>query len=503
MNRLPKKVSRWFSSRVEMIRHSEPGSTLATLVLLAIIVLAPLPYAGVLPRDRAALQIAAFIGLAISMVVKRRLGPLIAIRAPLMALLALGLLGVIQALPWPSILAKLLSPSVHRLWLEAAEIKGLAPPSWTPLSLAPEVTRLTALHFFAIAACLMAACLQASERPARRLLTLGLMVGVLFQILYGADKWLTRNPMIWGLEMPGDASRLRGTFINADHFAFYLGIAVCCASAWLWWGLRRAMDSKLEAEQRLIQFVIPLATFSFSFAALAFSGSRAGLVAVVGGLAIQGGVLALRYRRWQLVGVGVGLLALGLGAVRMLGWDQGVGRLAETSAYEITWNARFQVWWQSLELISWSPVVGTGLGSFRQAFPLVQPQHLPGSWRHAHSDVLELVITAGVPALLLLGWAVTAIAARLWVVLRKGRRSEDRMLALAAFGACGTAILHSLVEFSLTMPANAFTLAMLVGLACGTPVLVRQKRESQTVFLDPEVSAEPRNASSARDRRDD
>ncbi len=496
MSRLPKKVSRWFSNRVGMIRHSEPGSTLATLVLLAIVVSAPLPYAGVLPRDRAALQIAAFIGLAISMVIKRRLAPLSTIRAPLLALLILGLLGIVQSLPWPSVLAELLSPSIHRLWVEAAEIQGHNAPSWAPLSLAPAVTRSTALHLFAIAACLMAACLQASERPARRLLTLGLMIGVLSQILYGADKWLTRDPMIWGLEMPGDASRLRGTFVNADHFAFYLGMAVCCAAAWLWWGLRRALDSKLEAEDRLIQFVVPLATFSFCFAALAFSGSRAGLVAVVGGLAIQGGVLALRYRRWQLAGVGVGLLALGLGAVRMLGWDKGVGRLVETSAYDITWNARFQVWWESLELISWSPVVGTGLGTFRQAFPLVQPQSLPGSWRHAHSDILELAITAGLPALLLLGWAMIAIAARLWTVLRKGRRSEDRMLALAAFGACGTALLHSLVEFSLTMPANAFTLAMLVGLACGTPELVRQKRESQTVFLDPEVSAEPRNASS-------
>ncbi len=495
MSRLPKKVSRWLSARAEMIRHSEPGSTLATLVLLAIIVLAPLPYAGVMPRDRAALQVAAFIGLAISMVVKRRLQPLSAIRVPLLALSSLGLLGVAQTLPWPSVVAEVLSPSVHRLWLEAAEIQGLEPPSWTPLSLAPEVTRLTALHLFALAACFMAACLQASERPARRLLTLGLMIGVLFQILYGADKWLTRNPMIWGLEMPGDASRLRGTFVNADHFAFYLGMAVSCASAWLWWGLRRALDTKLEAERRLIQFVIPLATFSFCFAALAFSGSRAGLVAVVGGMAIQGGVLALRYRRWQLVGVGVGLLGLGLAAVWMLGWNRGVGRLVETSAYEITWNARFQVWWESLDLIAWSPVVGTGLGSFRQAFPLVQPPTLPGSWRHAHSDVLELAITAGLPALLLLGWAVFAIADRLWLVLRKGRRSEDRMLALAAFGACGTAILHSLVEFSLTMPANAFTLALLVGVACGTPVLVRQKRDSQTVFLDPAVSAEPRKAS--------
>ena len=464
---------------------------LATLVLMAIVVLAPLPWAGVMPRDRAALQVAAFLGLAISLAVRRRLTALHAVKAPLLALLALAALGMVQALPWPSSITGLLSPTAQRLWIEANEIRGLDGPLLAPLSMAPEVSRQTSLHLLAIAACLAAACLQAGERPARRLLSMGLIGSVLFQILYGADRWIARDSTIWGLEVPGDPSRLRGTFVNPDHFAFLLGLAVCCSAAWLWWGARKALDSKTEAEQRLLRFVLPLIFFPFCFAALAFSGSRAGLVAVIGGLMVQGIVLALRYRRWQLGGLGLGLMALGLGAVWALGWNRGLGRLAETSAYEITFNARLQVWWESLELIALSPAVGTGLGTFRQAFPLVQPSSLPGSWRHAHSDVLELAITAGLPALLLLIWTMVHVAKRLWHVLLKGRRSEDRMLALAGFGACGTAFFHSLVDFSLTMPANALILAVLVGMSCGTPVLVRQKRQAQTVFLDKQASSDP------------
>jgi hypothetical protein len=54
-------------------------------------------------------------------------------------------------------------------------------------------------------------------------------------------------------------------------------------------------------------------------------------------------------------------------------------------------------------------------------------------------------------------------------VLQRGHRSEDRAAGLAGLAALTMATLVSLVDFGLTMPANAFTLAVLVGLCAGTP----------------------------------
>ena len=480
-----------------MIRHSSTGSLCASLILAFLVLVAPLPFAGVLPRDRAALQILAFLGLGVALSTYRGLAELRRVRVPLAALLTVAAGGLLQALPWPAALAGVLSPSHAALWRDAARLQGLEAPSWMPLTVAPAVTLTTTLHWTAIAAFLAAVALQARERPARRLLLVTLLLSGLIQILYGAERWLARSAEIWGREVPGDPSRLRGTFVNPDHLAFYLGLIVPCLAAWWLWGLRKALDGKIPIEQRLLQALMPFVFFSFYFAAAVFTGSRSGLAALLGGLALQGVMLALRYRRWQLILVALPASAVGLGMVWNLAGSRGFGRLAETSAFELTWNSRLQAWRHSLELIADSPIVGCGLGAFRQAFPRVQPAELAGSWRHAHSDLLELAVTAGLPALLLLGAALVAIVRRLWEVVQKGRRSEDRSVALGIFGAVSFAFLHSLADFSLTMPANALTLAMLIAVGCGSPLLSRRRRTARTVFMDKDGSSEPLPPSAA------
>jgi len=102
---------------------------------------------------------------------------------------------------------------------------------------------------------------------------------------------------------------------------------------------------------------------------------------------------------------------------------------------------------------------------------MVQPAHLTQTWVHAHSDPLELAVTAGPPALVILGWAAYGLGRQLWRVLDRGRRSEDRAVALAACGALVGVAIHVTTDFGTTIPANAFTLAVLAGLACAAPVV--------------------------------
>ncbi|MEO1370126.1 MAG: hypothetical protein AAFX50_23330, partial [Acidobacteriota bacterium] len=82
---------------------------------------------------------------------------------------------------------------------------------------------------------------------------------------------------------------------------------------------------------------------------------------------------------------------------------------------------------------------------------------------------------------------------RLWKVYRRGRRSEDRAGGLAVLGAATAALLHSFVDFGLTIPANAFALATMVGLACGTLTLESRTRKTTglTVFMDRRSDATP------------
>ncbi|MEO1086869.1 MAG: O-antigen ligase family protein, partial [Acidobacteriota bacterium] len=266
-----------------------------------------------------------------------------------------------------------------------------------------------------------------------------------------------------------------------------------CAAAWLLWAAKRALEGKEAFEQRLWRLAPPVIAFSLLFVGIAFSGSRAGLLAAVGALTCQGAVVAIRHRRWQMIALAAAPMILGLGGLAALGWQRGLARWLETSIYDVTWNARIFAWKSSFELWWSTPVTGTGLGTFRQAFPLVQPDNLSGTWHHAHSDVLELLVTTGLLGWVLLPLALLGLYRRLWKVYRRGRRSEDRAGGLAVLGSATAALLHSFVDFGLTIPANAFALAIMVGLACGTLTLESRTRKTTglTVFMDRRSDATP------------
>ena len=288
-----------------------------------------------------------------------------------------------------------------------------------------------------------------------------------FEIVYGSDNWFAQRETIWGVTVGGDPTRLRGTFVNPDHLAFFLTPACAGGFAWLWWSVRQVLRRGAVA-RRLFFAMLPSLLFLLLFVGLAFTRSRGGLAAMILALSAQSLLLAFHYRRWQVGMLAGGTLALGVAGIALFNLQQGLGRLMATSAYEVTWSSRRVVYEASWELWSRFPVTGTGLGTFRQAFPLVQPVDLDLTWLHAHSDVLELLVTTGVVGPVLLGFGLVALYRRLWTVFQQGRRSEDRAIGLGALGAVTGALIHSLVDFGMTIPANAFSLAVFVGLACGT-----------------------------------
>lgn len=440
-----------------MIRHSDRvlAGLLATLLLWA-----PLPFGGVTPWAAASLAVLCLSALALAAASVDRLADLRPAVAPAAALAAVALLGAVQSLPLPEGVVRLLSPEHARLHREAAEIAGAAIPAG--LSLAPSATREAALSWAAAAACLLAAAAAGRQRKLRRLLVGAALASGLFQVFFGARNWFARSRTLWGVELLSSTERLRGTFVNPNHLALYLGLALPVAFAWGWWAARRAADEP-QIERRILLLAPPAVVWLTLFAGLAFSGSRGGMLAALAAVTAQGFLLpGGPKRRWAaLAGLAAG--ALGLAMVAAVGMREGLGRFLFTTSEELSQGARLLEYSAVLDLWRRFPALGTGLGTFRDAFPLVQPPALSGTFRHPHSDLLEVLATTGVLGAALLAAGLWFLVRRLAVVLKDGGRSEDRAAALAALGALTAAGVHALVDFGLTMPANALTLAVLLG----------------------------------------
>ncbi len=483
---------RVFANLTIKLQHSSRRALLLSALLLAILIFAPLPFASVLPRDLAILQVFSFLALALAV---GRLGLSCEprqLRKPVALLLLLAAWGLLQSLPWPSFLVELLSPQAYANAVAGQSLLGVAAsPAFLSPSLAPALTRQTVLHLVALAALFYAAGKAGTERAARRILVAGFLVSALAQVLLGAEGFLTRSGRIWGIEVAGDSSRLRGTFVNSDHFALYAGMAALIATAWIWWSLRRAFRNH-AFDEAIWLLGPPLLLFLIFFAAVAFSGSRAGMVALVLGLLGQGALLALHYRRWQIFGVTALALMVGLGGVGLFGWQRGFVRFQETSAYEVGLSERFQAYRASLRLVGDFFATGTGLGTFNEAFPRVQPISMEATWEHAHNDLLELLITGGLPAWPWLALAIYLLGRRFLAAAHDGRRSEDRAFGVAASGVFVFVLAFSIVDFGLTVPANGATVAILFGLATTTSTgLEAKKRSGLTVFLPKDAPSNP------------
>jgi O-antigen ligase len=439
----------------------------------ALLLWVPLPFGSVVPWSHAVLQVATFLLLALAATLAHDLGGLRRAGLPAAALAAVALLGLLQSLQWPQAIVRTVSPEHARLQAQAAALVGGvdgAPAVASTLSLAPSVSRAAALTWAAVAACLVVAALAGATRGERRLLGAALLLGGLFQVFYGAQRLAAREPTIWGVEAPGDLTRLRGTFVNSDHLALYLELALPVAFALGWWAARRARD-EVALERRTVLVAVPVLLWLTLFIGLAFSGSRAGLVAAAAGAIAQGGLLAARRRRWRFGAAGVVAVAVGLGAVGAVGLQQGLGRWLGTSQYELTWNDRLVVYRATAALWQRFPLTGTGLATFREASPTVVPREASGAWYwHAHNDYLEVLATTGVVGAALLLVAALLVVHRLGRIALHATRSENRAAGLAALGAVAGVAVHSLFDFGLSLPANAATLAIVCGAALAVKV---------------------------------
>jgi O-antigen ligase len=188
---------------------------------------------------------------------------------------------------------------------------------------------------------------------------------------------------------------------------------------------------------------------------LVLSNSRGGLGAFLAGLT----TFALLSRRRAALSVMIVvvlaalLLALpgGDAFLTRFGSLLDSGEVARTTLYELAVNA-----------ISLRPWTGWGLGSFEGVYSLLQPPTEPAFYERAHNTYLELMLELGIP----FGLTLPLIA--LWLTGRcaMGFRERARSHEFAALAVSATVLVgvHSLVDFSLQIPAVAILYAAILGI---------------------------------------
>jgi len=260
-----------------------------------------------------------------------------------------------------------------------------------------------------------------------------------------------------------------GPFVNRNSFATFLAMGATLSLALALNPVRetrrrgRTQANPLKLD-RLLGGALAFAPVPLFLSAVLLTGSRMGLFATLVGMvtvAATSGRLKSASRA-TLAGL-IALAALALLAAFALTFGQATfERLGSTGASA---DVRGSLYVNVLRMIADAPLLGHGLDSFPRAYQAYHaaPVSADLRWDQAHNTYLELwselgLILGSVPMIICL----LALGA-LWA---RARGEDDRRarLASAGVGCLALGAVHSLVDFSLEMPANVYLLIFICAL---------------------------------------
>jgi O-antigen ligase len=314
------------------------------------------------------------------------------------------------------------------------------------------------------------------RREAKKRLVYALLALGAFEAFYGLIQYLTGWQQIFLYVKKYYVQDATGTYINRNHFAGFLEMALPFA---ITMGLRRAGKLRQAIQRSATKArsllsspeLLPLVGLLFVavtiFAGLVFSRSRMGILS---SLVSIGMVLALAgssspSKRTRAVVAALFFLGV-MGIVVWVGTDPVINRFETLGQeYSQAGQNRISIWRDTLKLVRQHPVLGTGLGTFAVAYTSVQTVFLTQLVDHAHCDYLELASELGLPGGMLLFGSIFWILASAVRRYRKSEDSFDSAIRLGCIGSIAAILLHSLADFNLYIPANAVVLTVTLALA--------------------------------------
>ena len=392
----------------------------------------------------------------------------------LVGLSLLLLYPLFQSLPLTAFWIAHLSPHLM-LWKTTAKDVALAPSGLFTISYSPLISFFSALWWIFLAGYALLFRKVLREETSLNWLYHTLFWVVGFEALYGLLQ--TLNPSLGVLWESAGQGVARGTFVNRNHYAAFLGMVWPVLLTYLLSATTASTNSQTLSHSELEQqkktgqkkwflgFIIGLILL-----VLFFSQSRGG---IIGALIASTVFVAFgkNLRKKGMVGLLVGCWLIMFAYGSIIGFQETLTRF---DLMEKDVPGRLEIWEDSWRMIQDHWLTGTGLGTYAEVIRVYQ-SHLTDKFDivHAHNDYLELAGELGLP---LAATIVTLVWGYWWVCALgmarergvRSRRSAEhevgavdreqienrRLLALGALAGSAAFLCHSWVEFNWQIPAN-------------------------------------------------
>ena len=405
-----------------------------------------------------------------------------------MLMLAAAVMVVLQMVPLPHAWLARLSPAIAdrlTLWT-GSTASNLQLGEWSCISLHPQATRIGLAMYVAYALLFVVVAQRLRsmgeiERIVRWVAGAAIVMAALglLQFLCGNGKFL----WVYAHPTRDTIGVVRGAFANQNHFAHFLALGI---GPLLWWLVqrppadRRATIHRGHRETHFARLARTARTagwsrllLSFSVGLLLLAGlltfSRTGLCAML--LAVTISVVLLFHcglagrLSWRYLALLGGFLPM---ALAIYGYQPLTTRLATlvgaTSLADLS-AGRDLVWSAVGKAVAESPVLGSGIGTHPDVYPMFLSEYSASEFTHAESGYLQVLEELGVVGFCLLLVAIGTIANWCRVAVVRAGSRHDRLLAGVVSVSLLVSALHAAVDFVWYIPACMSTTVILAACA--------------------------------------
>lgn len=301
--------------------------------------------------------------------------------------------------------------------------------------------------------------------PAYAIFTIGFIESV-----YGLYSAANHSESLLWFVRTHNVGVVSGTYINPDHLAGLLDMAIpVSVGLFLYHGgmLRKRYDQSLIGavallgSKRALGIWLLFLGIVIMILAHIFTLSRMGHLSIIAGFVLVFILYSMKKLKAPIVAA-ITLLCTGvLWAV----WGGMGAVIAKWGTLENSFQGRYEVWQGAVSVFANSPTVGTGLGTFRFAYPPYKAAGFGATiYDHAHNDYVEMLTDTGLAGFI--PW-IAFFSLFLFFVTRDWFSNDSFFAKTFGAGCIASviaALLHPLADFNLQIPANAAILFIIMGI---------------------------------------
>jgi O-antigen ligase/tetratricopeptide (TPR) repeat protein len=387
--------------------------------------------------------------------------------APLLLLLCLMLL---QIVPLPPALLKILSPHSYAVYAPVAGFFDQG--QWLPLSLNQKATIQEFLRISSYALAFILT-VQLLNNPVVLKKTINIVIFLAVAIAFGAILQDVSSPdkIFWFRPIPANSHPF-GPWINPNQFAGYIEMISPLSLALFLFYRPRVRSTETWREKIVSFFTQPESNRYFFYAfgtillvlSVFVSLCRGGIISIT----LAGMVFLLLYKSKKLQRSSFALLLIvccAFLAVSWFGWDIIIREF--NNGFDTAGNikdARLTLWKDTVAIIKDYPFFGSGFGTFQDIYPRYSTLNDNLIYDHAHNDYLEILTDGGLVGFLLVAWFVLAVLWHGWKKLRVRRDQYAILLGIGSISGIVAMLLHSVTDFNMHNGAVGYYFFFLCGL---------------------------------------